>query len=84
MVIVGRLADKSGERLKFTAGLLSLGAIGFFTAGFFDANPVVVVISLALLGAGIVAAIPSFWNLPPKVLVGAGAGLRVVQRSLIH
>ncbi|AVI35013.1 MFS transporter [Acinetobacter baumannii] len=74
MVIVGRLADKSGERLKFTAGLLSLGAIGFFTAGFFDANPVVVVISLALLGAGIVAAIPSFWNLPPKVLVGAGAG----------
>ena len=50
MVIVGRLADKSGERLKFTAGLLSLGAIGFFTAGFFDANPVVVVISLALLG----------------------------------
>ena len=60
MVIVGRLADKSGERLKFTAGLLSLGAIGFFTAGFFDANPVVVVISLALLGAGIVAAIPSF------------------------
>ncbi|WP_215902086.1 hypothetical protein, partial [Acinetobacter oleivorans] len=29
----------------------------------------------ALLGAGIVAAIPSFWNLPPKVLVGAGAGV---------
>ncbi|MFH3664071.1 MFS transporter, partial [Acinetobacter baumannii] len=34
MVIVGRLADRTGERLKFTVGLLSFGAIGFFTAGF--------------------------------------------------
>ncbi|MDW7571728.1 MFS transporter, partial [Klebsiella pneumoniae] len=42
--------------------------------GFFDADPVVAVFSLAFLGAGIVAAFPSFWNLPPTVLVGAGAG----------
>ncbi|MCH4246946.1 MAG: MFS transporter [Acinetobacter populi] len=74
MVIVGRLSDKSGERLKFTIFLLGLGAIGFLTAGIFDRNTTIVVTSLALLGAGIVAAIPSFWNLPPKVLVGAGAG----------
>ena len=32
------------------------------------------IISLSLLGAGIVASIPAFWALPPKLLAGAGAG----------
>ena len=27
-----------------------------------------------MLGAGIIASIPSFWTLPPKLLAGAGAG----------
>ena len=26
-----------------------------------------------MLGAGVVAAIPTFWTLPPKILTGAGA-----------
>jgi len=29
--------------------------------------------ALAVLGAGVVAAIPIFWTLPPKILTGAGA-----------
>lgn len=27
-----------------------------------------------MLGAGIIASIPTFWTLPPKLLAGAGAG----------
>ncbi len=31
------------------------------------------VLSLALIGAGVLAAIPAFWALPPKLMTGAGA-----------
>jgi nitrate/nitrite transporter NarK len=31
------------------------------------------VVALAVLGAGVVAAIPTFWTLPPKLLTGVGA-----------
>lgn len=74
MVVVGRLSDASGERRKFAAGLVLLGAVGFFSAGLFASHTTFLIISLGLLGAGVVASIPSFWTLPPKLLAGAGAG----------
>lgn len=74
MVVVGRLSDASGERRKYVSGLVVLGAIGFFSAGIFAQHTTFLVISLSLLGAGIVASIPAFWALPPKLLAGAGAG----------
>lgn len=74
MVVVGRLSDASGERRKFAAGLVLLGAVGFFSAGLFANHTTFLIISLGLLGAGVVASIPSFWTLPPKLLAGAGAG----------
>ncbi|NWB99616.1 MFS transporter [Pseudomonas gingeri] len=74
MVLVGRLSDASGERRKFVAVLALLGAIGFISAGVFDNHPTFLIISLGLLGAGVVASIPAFWTLPPKLLAGAGAG----------
>jgi MFS family permease len=74
MVIVGRLSDASGERRKFVAGLVILGAVGFFSAGIFATHTVFLIVALSLLGAGIVASIPAFWALPPKLLAGAGAG----------
>jgi MFS family permease len=73
MLIVGRLSDASGERPKFVAGLIAAAALGFFATGVFDRNVVMLVIALAVLGAGVVAAIPTFWTLPPKILTGAGA-----------
>jgi MFS family permease len=74
MVVVGRLSDASGERRKYVSGLVVLGAIGFFSAGIFAQHTTFLIISLSLLGAGIVASIPAFWALPPKLLAGAGAG----------
>ena len=73
MVLVGRLSDASGERRKFVAGLLVLAALGFFSAGWFDKHMVLLIVSLGVMGAGVVAAIPAFWALPPKLVTGAGA-----------
>jgi len=73
MVIVGQLSDRSGERRKYVIGLMLLAALGFFSAGMFDKQTAVLVISLAAIGAGVVAAIPAFWALPPKLVTGAGA-----------
>ena len=73
MVTVGRLSDASGERTKFVIGLVLLGAIGFCCAGLFDHQPGMLVAALAVMGAGVVASIPAFWALPPKLVTGAGA-----------
>jgi MFS family permease len=73
MVVVGRMSDSSGERAKFVAGLILAAALGFFAAGYFDRNIVMLIGALALLGAGVVAAIPTFWTLPPKMMTGVEA-----------
>ncbi|MCJ2132635.1 MFS transporter [Methylobacterium sp. J-026] len=73
MVVVGRLSDASGERPKFVAGLAIAAALGFFGAGLFDKHIVPLMFALALLGAGIVASIPTFWTLPAKLVTGVGA-----------
>ena len=73
MVIVGRVSDASGERRKYVAGLLVAAAFGFFAAGIFDKQTGMLILALAVMGAGVVASIPAFWALPPRLLTGAGA-----------
>jgi MFS family permease len=73
MVVVGRLSDASGERRKYVTGLLILASLGFFSAGVFDKQTGLLIVSLGVLGAGVVASIPAFWALPPKLVTGAGA-----------
>lgn len=73
MVLVGRISDASGERRKFVIGLVLLGAAGFCCAGLFDHQPALLLAALAVMGAGVVASIPAFWALPPKLVSGAGA-----------
>ncbi|HEX4509895.1 MAG TPA: MFS transporter [Burkholderiaceae bacterium] len=73
MIVVGRLSDATGERRLFVALLLLLGAAGFLGAAFFDHQTAWLVGSLAVLGAGVVASIPAFWALPPKLATGVGA-----------
>jgi MFS family permease len=73
MVVVGRMSDASGERRKFVCGLLLMAAAGFFAAGLFDRQTALLIISLGVMGGGVVASIPAFWALPPKLLTGAGA-----------
>jgi MFS family permease len=73
MVMLGRRADKSGKRVRYVVGCLLAAAVGFLAGGLFPDDVVVLFISLCLVGAGIVAAIPSFWALPPKLVSGAAA-----------
>lgn len=80
MVVVGRLSDASGERRLFVVGLLVLAALGFFAAGRFDHQTAPLVLALAVMGAGVIAAIPAFWALPPKLATGVGvaAGIALI------
>lgn len=73
MVVVGRLSDASGERRMYVAGLLVAAAAGFFAAGLFDKQTSLLILALAVMGGGVVASIPAFWALPPRILSGAGA-----------
>jgi MFS family permease len=73
MVLVGRVSDASGERRLYVAGLLVAAALGFFAAGLFDKQTGLLILALAVMGAGVVASIPAFWALPPRLLTGAGA-----------
>jgi len=50
-----------------------LAAIGFFCAGIFDRHTGFLIAALAVMGAGIIASVPAFWALPPKLVTGAGA-----------
>ena len=73
MVVVGRLSDATGERRRYVAGLLVAAALGFLAAGLFDRQTALLVVALAVMGGGVVASIPAFWALPPRILTGAGA-----------
>jgi MFS family permease len=73
MVIIGRVSDVSGERRKYVIGLMVLASVGFFSAGLFDKHTALLIVALGIMGAGVIAAIPAFWALPPKLVTGAGA-----------
>lgn len=73
MLVTGRWADSMGRRHHVVAGLLAVAAVGFMVCGFFDRNLALLVPALALTGLGMVAAIPAFWSLPPKLATGVGA-----------
>lgn len=73
MIVVGRLSDARGERRRFVIGLLVLATIGFFAAGLFEKQTTLLIMALGVMGAGVVASIPAFWALPPKLVTGAGA-----------
>ena len=73
MVVAGRWADAAGQRHRLLAGLLAIAAIGFAACGWFDHNIQILVGALAITGLGMVAAIPAFWALPPKLATGVGA-----------
>jgi MFS family permease len=73
MSVTGRWADSAGQRHHVLAGLLVIAAIGFTACGIFDHSLVILVVALAFTGLGMVAAIPAFWSLPPKLATGVGA-----------
>lgn len=73
MLVLARRADASGERRRAVIGCLLVAAIGFVGSGLFAHDAIMLVLALGLIGAGVIAAVPAFWALPPRLLTGAGA-----------
>lgn len=73
MMALGRQSDISGHRTTFLSALLVTAALGFVLAGWFAHDPRCLTGALGLMGGGIIAAVPMFYTLPAKILVGAGA-----------
>ena len=73
MVVFGRLADRSGYRTPYISICMLIGGAGFAGAGAFSHSPALLMLSIAAMGMGIIAAIPLVWALPARLLVGAGA-----------
>lgn len=73
MVVLARRCDASGRRLGAVVACLLAAAVGFFAAALFAHQTWLVLLALALIGSGVVASIPSFWALPPRLMQGVGA-----------
>ncbi|NLP63469.1 MFS transporter [Paraburkholderia sacchari] len=73
MLVVGKLGDRSGNRRITFAACMLLTMAGFLGAGIFAHSPVLLIMSLVLIGTGMLTTIPTFWTMPPKVLTGVGA-----------
>ena len=79
MILVGRHADKTGERVWHAAGPFLASAIGFALAAF-SSNPVFGLIGLTIGAAGIGGASPNIWIFPSTLLTGtaAAAGIALI------
>lgn len=72
MVMVGRHADRTGERVWHTAGPFLASAAGFVLAAVAP-SPVIGLIGLTIGAAGIGGASPNIWYFPTRLLTGAAA-----------
>jgi ACS family tartrate transporter-like MFS transporter len=79
MILVGRHADKTGERVWHTAGPFLASAFGFVLAAL-STNPVLGLIGLTIGAAGIGGASPNIWIFPATLLTGtaAAAGIALI------
>ncbi|WP_197710914.1 MFS transporter [Agrobacterium rosae] len=79
MILVGRHADKTGERVWHAAGPFLASAVGFALAAF-SSNPIFGLIGLTIGAAGIGGASPNIWIFPSTLLTGtaAAAGIALI------
>jgi len=73
MLAIGRRSDRTGERRFYVAACLIAAGVGFVSAGIFAQSIGFLVVALGVIGGGIVACVPAFWSLPPKLLRGRAA-----------
>jgi D-galactonate transporter len=73
MVLVGRSADRHGERRWHVAVPAGLGALGLVLSVQLASNPVLAIFGLTLATFGILSSVPLFWSLPTAELRGAAA-----------
>ncbi|WP_419899554.1 MFS transporter [Roseomonas sp. USHLN139] len=72
MILVGRHADKTGERVWHAAGPFLASAVGFLIAAL-ASDPLVGLLGLTIGAAGIGGASPNIWIFPTTLLTGAAA-----------
>jgi MFS family permease len=72
MILNARHSDRTGERVWHTAIPAFLGAVGVAIALYLR-TPTLAVAALSVCTAGVLAAIPVFWQLPSTFLGGYGA-----------
>jgi ACS family tartrate transporter-like MFS transporter len=79
MVLNARHSDATGERRLHVAVPAFVGAAGVAVALFLD-SPYLVIAAMCVCAAGVFAAIPVIWQIPPTFLtgVGAAAGIAVI------
>lgn len=73
MLILGAYADRLGNRRAVFTGCMLVTAVGFIGAAMFAKAPVMLMISLIIMGIGILTTIPTFWTMPQKIVTGSGA-----------
>jgi ACS family tartrate transporter-like MFS transporter len=72
MILVGRHADKTGERVWHAAGPFLASAAGFVLAALAN-DPLLALVGLTIGAAGIGGASPNIWIFPTTLLTGAAA-----------
>ncbi len=80
MVLVGKAADRRGER-RWTLALPALaGALGLGLSVVWADNPWLALAALSLATMGIMSALPAFWSLSAALLSGtaAAAGIALI------
>jgi ACS family tartrate transporter-like MFS transporter len=80
MVMWSRHSDRDGERLWHLIAAIALCSIGWGMAVIFAHTPSLLILSLVVANAGILAATSIFWTLPTSVLAGtsAAAGIALI------
>lgn len=73
MILVGRHADRTGERRKPIACGLAVTCAGMLATAVFMSHPLVAFIGLTIALMGTMAATPTFWALPGTFLSGSAA-----------
>jgi ACS family tartrate transporter-like MFS transporter len=76
MIVVGRHADKTGERVWHAAGPFLVSAAGFTLAAL-ASSPLLSLVGLTIGAAGIGGASPNIWIFPTTLLTGAAAAAGV-------
>lgn len=79
MILVGRSADRTGERVWHAAGPFIVSAAGFTLAALAP-SPLISLIGLTIGAAGIGGASPNIWIFPSTLLTGsaAAAGIALI------
>lgn len=79
MILVGRSADRTGERVWHAAGPFIVSGLGFVLAAM-ASSPLVSLIGLTIGAAGIGGASPNIWIFPSTLLTGtaAAAGIALI------